>query len=66
MGSPPLPMRRSCLFTAVVTLTILAYKILAFFGLTAKQPLLSTNFSIELKMSNRVEMCCHPMSTFSK
>jgi len=28
-----------------------------------KQPLLSTRFSVELKMSNRVEICCHPMST---
>ena len=42
MGSPPLPMRRSCASTAAFTLTILAYVSLVFFGLTAKQSLLST------------------------
>jgi len=49
MGSPPFPMSRSCASTAVVTLTISAYISLVFFGLTAKQLLLSTvnavNFS---------------------
>ena len=42
MGSLPLAMSRSCASTDVFTLTISAYVSLVFFGLTAKQPLLST------------------------
>ena len=45
VGSPPLPMMRSCISTAVVTFTISAYDSLTFFGLTAKQLLLSTDIS---------------------
>ena len=42
VGSPPLAMIRSCAFTALLTLAVSAYVSFGIFGLTAKQPLLST------------------------
>jgi hypothetical protein len=43
VGSPPLVMSLSCALTTSLTLAASAYDIFGIFGLTAKQPLLSTH-----------------------
>jgi len=59
-GYPPLPMRQSCASMTAFILTISAYVSLEFFGLTAKQPLSSTHFSVELKRY-QIELRCVPI-----
>jgi hypothetical protein len=54
VGWQPLAMSRSCVLTTLLTLAASAYLIFGIFGLTAKQPLLSTLWHVDnIKISHK-------------